>query len=615
MLEVRKGKSSKSYENEFFRKISVELVQVFEERKWDGILLGMPECISREDLQIDCLLVTENQIILIDFKNYSGKLQLPSEENFRFGRWVIDDEITVKGGSSPNPFSQLSKQRSKLINELKYRLHNFERKSVSTIVCFHDKVEIIGAVPRRFQISFSIVDPSSYLNKIVDIIDVLAEGNIDYLSEQGRQIFTGSVFATDAYQADVQIEPEESEARAENQTKDSDALEQIREFLLSDSKIMTLTGNTGSGKTSLIPDIRELAFDLHYNDVPVFAYSNRLRRKMLRSNPALEEVESLFNSVFDFKEEKIDEFYKKTIPVKAYDEIHDQGKTLYIIDDSQLITNSNFDSDLVQFGSGYLLEDVLNYIDLESNPERKVIFIGDKNKLSYGSNTENALNPEFLKALLENKNFSSDIKNTVLPDSDAESEIIQVCNKIAKDIRADLYNALFIYSNEEIKVCEKEDQTKVLEEVYLNPDTSKILVYSNEQASQVNFWIKKHLIKNGREIEAKDYIVFNTTIQAYGPGLTENDVSPFENSTQPFSFVEPKRVDNGCFGEVVYVDHVHIIEKAVTIKEEKVILRFIPCQIKLQDESIIETLVFENYLKSPLNELGMNEIIAYQYVL
>lgn len=97
MLEVRKGKSSKSYENEFFRKISVELSQVFEQRNWDGILLGTPECITREDLQIDCLLVTENQIIIIDFKNYSGTLELPSEENFRFGRWTLNGEITVKG--------------------------------------------------------------------------------------------------------------------------------------------------------------------------------------------------------------------------------------------------------------------------------------------------------------------------------------------------------------------------------------------------------------------------------------------------------------------------------------------------------------------------------------
>ncbi|MFC4801727.1 nuclease-related domain-containing protein [Neobacillus sp. GCM10023253] len=615
MLEVRKGKSSKSYENEFFRKISVELSQVFEQRQWDGILLGMPECIVREDLQMDCLLVTESQILIIDFKDYSGTLELPSEEYFGFGRWVLNGDVTVKGGSSPNPFSQLGKQRIKLIDELKYRLHDFERKSISTVVCFHDNIEVVGRIPRQFQISFSIVDSNNYLNKIVDILDVMADGNINYLSEKGRQTFTKTLFAANEYQFDIQFEPELHVPRVAERTKNCDSLQEIREFLISDSKIMTLTGNTRSGKTALIPDIREMAFDLGFTDASVFAYSNRLRRKMLRNNPELEEVDSLFNTVFDFKGETIDEFYKKTIPIKGHDEIHDQAKALYIIDDSQLITNSDFDTDLLQFGSGHLLDDVLNYIDLESNPERKVIFIGDKNKLSYGSNTENALNPEYLKALLDLKGIFSEIGNTELPDHNGDSEIIKVCNKIAKNIREERYNELFIYSSEEITICEKKNQTNILKETWLNPTSSKILVFSNKQANQVNTWIKKQLIKNSGEIGARDYIVFNSTIQAYGPRLVENDLSPFDNNEQPFSFVEPKRVDNGYFGEVITVDHDHIIEKAVVVKDEKVILRFIPCQIKLQDGSIIETLVFDNYLKAIKNELETKEIIAYQIVL
>ncbi|MGG4489724.1 nuclease-related domain-containing protein [Metabacillus idriensis] len=615
MLEVRKGKSTKSYENEFFRKVSVELTQVFEQRHWNGILLGMPECMTREDLQIDCLLVTENQIIIIDFKDYSGTLELPSEENFRFGRWAINGDVTIKGGSSPNPFSQIGKQRLKLINELKYRLYDFERKSISTVVCFHDKVEFVGRIPRNFQVSFSIVDSTNYLNKIVDIIDVMVDGDMNYLSEKGRQIFTETLFVSDEYQFDIQFQPKLHEAIVEERTKNSDCLQQIGEFLLSDNKIMTLTGNTRSGKTALIPDIREIAFDLGFNDVPVFAYSNRLRRKMLRNNPDLEEVDSLFNSVFDFNGETIDEFYKKLIPIKEHDEIHDQDKALYIIDDSQLITNSNLDSDFLQFGSGHLLDDVLSYIDLESNPERKIIFIGDKNKLSYGSNNENALNPDNLKALLNSKNILTETRNIGLPDNDGDSEIIKVCNMIAKNIRADQYNELFVYSSEEITVCEKKDQTNILSQAYLNPTSSKILAFSNIQANQVNMWIKKHLIKNGGEIGPKDYVVFNNTIQAYGPALVENDFSPFANNEQPFSFVEPKRVDNGYFGEVIHADKDQTIEKVVVIDDEKKILRFIPCQIKLQDGSIIETLIFDNYLKAVKNELDKKEIIAYQMVL
>ena len=43
MLEINKGKSSRAYENEFFRQFSKTL-SLFLENQWDGLLLGMPEC-------------------------------------------------------------------------------------------------------------------------------------------------------------------------------------------------------------------------------------------------------------------------------------------------------------------------------------------------------------------------------------------------------------------------------------------------------------------------------------------------------------------------------------------------------------------------------------------
>ncbi|OCX63331.1 hypothetical protein BFM98_14055 [Lysinibacillus sp. AR18-8] len=616
MLEVRKGKSSKSYENEFFRKLSKELSQVFEKREWNGILLGMPECNTREDLQIDCLLVTENQIIIIDFKDYSGTLELPIEEDFKFGRWTINGDVTVKGGSSPNPFSQLGKQRVRLLDELKYRLHDFDRKSISTMVCFHNKVEIIGEIPREFKVGFSVVDSTNYLNKIVDIMDVLENKRINYLSENSKKVFIETLFNVDEYLFDVHVESElTNQPLVETSKVNTDVLQQIREFLESDCKIMTLIGNTGSGKTALIPDIRELAFDSGFTDVPVFAYSNRLRRKMLKKHPNLEEVESLFNSFFDFNNEAIDEFYRKIIPLRGNDEIHDQEKAIYIIDDSQLISNTDFDTDLLKFGSGHLLDDILNQIDLAANPNRKIIFIGDRNKLSYGSPNENALHPVHLKTLLENKNLHSEVMITELPYSEGDSEIIKVCNTIAKNIRNNQYNELIIHSNNEIYVLDEKESRNALVEAVRNPYNNKILVFTNEQAFKINHWIKKNLVRNGNELAAKDHIVFNSTINAYGPTLIESNLSPFKNLSQPFSLTEPKRVDNGYFGEVISVNLDKTIVKHVDVNKEKVILRFTPCQIKLQDETIIETLVLENYLKSTQNKLLKEETIAIQIIL
>lgn len=615
MLEILKGKSSKSYENVFFRKISEELSQIFKLKNWNGILLGMPECNTRDDLQIDCLLVTEQQIILIDFKNYSGTLELPSEDTFRFGKWILNNETTVKGGSSPNPFAQIGKQRKKLVHELSRRLHNFDKKSISTIVCFHEKIEIIGEIPKEYQIGFSIADSTDYRHKIVDIIDVLEDKNKNYLSENGKKVFLETLFHASTYQFDFHVEEKVEIQPVNDQEVKEKYTQTINEFLTSNSRIMILSGNTKSGKTSLIPTIREQAFDLNFTDVPVFAYSNRIRRKMLESNPDLEEVESLYGTIFDFSLETIDQSFKKSIPLKKQDDVHAEEKTLYIIDDSQLITNSSFDSELLQFGSGMLLNDLLKYIDLKSHPESKVIFIGDHNKLNYGSKIEHALNPEYLKTLLELKEINSEVFEMELPDNNEHSEIINVCNKIAKSIQSERFNHLLINPTAEIDFCKKENQIDLLKRAYTHPQTSKILVFSNEQANQVNLWIKKNIINNGNEINPKDFVIFNSTIKAVGPNLTAQTVSPFDMRETAFSYLEPKRIDNGSFGEVIQVDCAKTIEKVVEIKESKVSLKFIPCQIRLQDNSTIETLIFENYLKAEKNELNQDEMIAYQILL
>jgi len=615
MLHLYKGKSSKSYENVFFRIIAKQLTQLFEQRNWDGLLIGMPACRVREDLQIDCLLVTAQQMIIIDFKKYNGTLQLPVEEEFTYGQWLLNDDVIVKGGSSVNPYSQLKKQKHKLSDQLKRRLPCFDKKTISTIACFHDKTDIIGNIPSKYQIDFSIADVSNYQSHIIDILDVLEDKDRNYLSERGQKLFLEVLFDVAAYSYDEQYEVSKDEPEEEQLVADERYIKDIRDFLMSEQQIMVVTGNTRSGKTSLIPSIREHAFECHFTDVPVFAYSNRIRRKMLQNNPHLEEVESLFGTIYDFGSETIDQFYKKTIPLKAIEELAPEERVLYIIDDSQLITNSMLDTEHLQFGSGMLLNDILEHIGLQSHPNSKIIFIGDKNKLSYGSKVENALNSAYLQSLLEKMDMSSIVHELELDAQYDYSGIVDTCNQIAEKICTKSFNDLRISSNEHIQICEKENQRTVLERAYHSPKTSKILVYSNADASQINRWIKRNLLCNGDELNVRDYVIFNSAIQAYAPNETSPNELPFESARTAFSYLEPKRIDHGVFGEVIKIEYDKQVVKELTIQSEKVRLIFVPCQLRLSDRSVVDMYVLLNYLKSERGELLTNEVIAYQMVL
>jgi len=82
MLEIRRGSAVRTYENTFFREFAKNLARFFEETNIDGVLIGNPICIADSRLQIDALLITENVVCIIDFKNYKGEVILPSKIDF-----------------------------------------------------------------------------------------------------------------------------------------------------------------------------------------------------------------------------------------------------------------------------------------------------------------------------------------------------------------------------------------------------------------------------------------------------------------------------------------------------------------------------------------------------
>lgn len=634
MIEIRKGKSTKSYENEYFRLLATGLSNEFDKRGWNGLLMGMPKSLVAENLQIDCLLVTDDQIILIDFKNYGGDLELPEADSFDYGRWLINKEIVVRGGSSINPYKQLGKQRAKLVRLLEKTIPTFDKGTVFTLVCFHNQINIIGEVPRRI-VGFGIADATTVLNKIVDIIDV-ETGDHEYMKSAPKSLFIDKLFFAPEYQLSIVCEVERipktedvvmaavdgSQSVLETHSLETDTEStydiQIQDFLKSEDRVLIVAGNTKSGKTGLIPRIREIAFDLGYFEVPVFAYSNRLKKKMLKNHPEIEEVDSLFGEIFDFGSEEVDENYKKTIPIKVIRETElerHQGGELFIIDDSHLINNSSFDSETLQFGMGCLLDDLFSYLQLNKYPERKIVFIGDTNRISYGSKVENAMNADYLDAYFVNKEISTNIHSLILPPRSDSSEIIKVCNKIAENIDAEKYNDLLITNNSEVGIGGKEKSIALLEATYKDPNHNKILVYTNEQANQVNFWIKKQLAQNGSSIGVGDSIVFNSTIIACVPKCIANEDTPFGSNMAPFNFDEPTRIDNGSFATVILVDYEGTITKSITIKGQTINLTFIPCQVKLPDSSILQIYVFDNYLRANKGELETPENVAYQVIL
>ena len=631
MLQIYKGEANRSHENTFFRYFATKLVALFERNSMDGVLFGMPKSLIWDDLQIDALLITKNTITIIDFKDYAGEVILPNEDLFKYGRWETSSGIHVKGGSSVNPFTQLGKQRYKLIQVFEKTLDRNIRvsnKNISTMVCFCNPVSIIGNIPASFKLSFFIADKNNFSNTLLDIIDVV-ESDTNLLEDCFILYLKEQIFEAREYNLTTSVDneyslPEDELLFPKEATEDIIVnsvveAEHIAKFLQSDSRVMIVTGTLGSRKEDIIPFVRDAAHEEGYRDVKILALSNRVKNNLLRTQ---EDVVSLYSTIYDFISiiEEGEASIRKEIPLRQIDYYHAESdsptrrETLFVVVESQMISDTYRDDPLIQFGSGKLLSDLIHHLKLaDDNCPNKIIFIGDRYQLSFGSWDESCLNP----AIYNKWNLKVDVLD--FPDPEQPTEIQEVCIQIADAIRSNNYSNLHINQGDNLSIVAREKEEEIIKQTTEKP-SSKILVYTNKQARDINLYIKNKIVNNGKQLAVSDMVIFDNQIDAYSPAMAQVDSNyPFDSISQPFDFTEPKRVENGWFGKVIAIFENDVIESDGDCKDDNgnlIKLRFVKAIVRLQeDKTIIETYILEDFLYSEQTRMGESQEREYQIFL
>lgn len=136
-----------------------------------------------------------------------------------------------------------------------------------------------------------------------------------------------------------------------------------------------------------------------------WSHSARISKKIqTRSNI---ETEGIYSVIYggsdiegqsqDLEKEEQEEELQEVIPLKSSKDIDE--KALVIIAEAHLVSRSLSQSELLRFGSGRLLEDIIKFINPES--KRKIIFIGDPYSLTFGKDEDSALNFETLSELYD----------------------------------------------------------------------------------------------------------------------------------------------------------------------------------------------------------------------
>ena len=206
--------------------------------------------------------------------------------------------------------------------------------------------------------------------------------------------------------------------------------EKIKSFIESDLDFLVIEGAAGSGKTYLIGQIagqlNRASID-HY----LLAPTGRATRNLAERLRGITEVQPSTIHAFLYEKTESDDQNSEIIQfeLKKPDIAQD---AVIIIDESSMLSNQDNIDPLLKFGTGFLLNDLLRFIDVQ-NTCRKVIFVGDAYQLPpINEKSSITLDIERLK-VFSHKNIEKIILNQVYRQ-DADSAILKTSNLLSEKI-------------------------------------------------------------------------------------------------------------------------------------------------------------------------------------
>jgi hypothetical protein len=383
----------------------------------------------------------------------------------------------------------------------------------------------------------------------------------------------------------------------------------LDEFFREDSKqCFILKGYAGTGKTFLIGLLVEY---LNYCKINsrILAPTGRAAR-VIAENYNIN-AGTIHRNIYYSKElkqyESKDEYGKVTYKwyFSLLNNDSEQG-TIFIVDESSMISDVYSENEFIRFGSGKLLTDLLKYVNFDGNDnKKKIIFVGDDAQLPPIDMNESPA----LDELYISKSFNLEIISSQLVDvlrQKQNSKILELAKSFRNSIDNNIQNNFkFINDDKEIIKLEHVDfiprYFDVTEKKIDN--TSIIITYTNSSAADYNKIIREKLFEDPSLIQKDDQIIvvknnYSSLIDIMNGqmGFVQS-VSPFaERHSVPLN--KGKKAEGGR--DVIYVD-----------------LIFRQLEIKFMDtngsEHILPFMVLENLLDNPQAGITSDESKA-QYV-
>lgn len=309
----------------------------------------------------------------------------------------------------------------------------------------------------------------------------------------------------------------------------AELVKQIERFLGSKTEsVFLLKGYAGTGKTFITKGLTEYFRAIGRNYV--LAAPTGKASKVIASktqSPAYTLHKTLY--AFDDMAEYLDEDTEGTETFKFYAKLAVNTlsvDTVYIVDEASMVADIYQEAEFFRFGSGYLLADLFEFVNLDHNDHRKkVIFIGDDAQLPpVGMNFSPALDAEYL--LRHHRARCSEYELSEVVRQKAHSGILANAQPLRLSLQSKVFNRLTMdlaYPD-----VEKVEHQALLQR-YLDSCGGKIngesivIAHSNADVGDYNRLIREHFFPCCAQVMPGDKVMAVSNSNVYGFFISNGD--------------------------------------------------------------------------------------------
>jgi tRNA A37 threonylcarbamoyladenosine biosynthesis protein TsaE len=362
----------------------------------------------------------------------------------------------------------------------------------------------------------------------------------------------------------------------------------------SENQVFILRGYAGTGKTTLVQGIVQY---LRASGMPAMCMAPTGRAARVLSSKMEAEATTLHSAIYKRADMQLDEekeTYSTRFNVRGESPIN--GSVLLVDEASMLSDSLNSDDFGVVFGSGRCLSDFFTFVNLDENPQTKVVFIGDDAQLPpVGADFSPALDVAYLS-----KHYGVNVKEASLEEIVRyDNGILAAATAIRQSIALRRFSSFTPQANAEVQVVGSFGLEKAYFQQVSNlaaVKSSIILCVANKSVHKYNMAVRQRFFPNS------------------SGQLCEGDRLMIAAN----NYRSEQTLMNGEFAEVTAVSRLEILKEVIKSRYEvlnssiakridydkvEVTLRFRTATIRLADGKLLEVKLFEDFLFSEESSL------------